>query len=248
MEEGGTVAERDCMVRTVRARGGFRAYRDAGASEFELLDLMPPLDPRTHWVHGEYRFMHAPYGWFGLTIPEFLKEPGMTVKGIREVKASGENLVEVSWEDAEAKAVGWFRFSPERGWVVREFAAWAKDITPEKLRSDPDYSIARGAVECREDHRQIPVMARVSYWHEREPGQPREHLETIDIEELTFGEVPEREFTLAALGIPAPELKLGTPAREVTTGCGRFLVFFAAGVLCLVAAVFLARHRKRKGA
>lgn len=241
-EEGGNVAESECVVRVVRAKGGFRAARGAMETEFQLQSLDPPLDPSKHAILGEHRFMRAPYGWLGMTIRDFLKDPPVRVTRLREITVSGERLVELFWEDAESsqyRGTGWFRFSPDRQWVVREFAAWAKDMTPEKLRSDPNYSIARGVVEYGEERAQVPSMSRVVYWHERGPGQPRENLETIEVEQLTFGEVPESEFTLASLGIATPQVK---------TNSARFLVFFAGGVLCLVFGFFLARRLKSRPA
>jgi len=242
VEEGPRLLEKGFTVRTFGPKGAFRAFREASESGFQLAAL---YDDRggvfTDAIFGEYKFMLAPFGLVGFPIRQFVGQPLVNVKGMRELTVNGERLVEVSWEDAEGseyKGTGWWRFAPDRGWIVREFAAWAKDMTPEKLRTDPNYSIQRGSVEYDEDGDEIPIMRRVSYWREREPGR-RLHTETIDIEELVFGEVPEYDFTLAALGIPEP---------RVETHTGRFLLLFAAGVISLIIAIGLWRRFKARPA
>jgi len=236
VSEDDSLAKGRTSVRVANPKGSFLAGRGAGKADFVLLGMDPDYGASVQTIRATHLAVAAPFAWLGAPIADTIRsDAAITLTRIEETSQDGEPVVKVFWEDQ--RAVGWFLFLKDRSWALREYSFWAKDLTPEKLRTQPDrYFVSRAAIEYGDTHDGIPLLKTAKYWRETGPARQPRLVETIVVEELVAGPVPEREFTLAALGIPS---------AEQTSNTVRPALLFVLGTTALILAYLVLRRSLR---
>jgi hypothetical protein len=182
-------------------------------------------------------------------LPDIVKSPTFTLRGVSLVERGDEELVRVEYEYQQPRMAngkidgnrpgggGWVLLDPQRHWIVREFdvaAVWrdGKDGPASKGR-------VTGIYQTVDAPQGFPIVKR--YAEHRMASETGEPPFIADIEEVQdYGlhydaNVPPSEFTVSAFGLPEPS----SDARPRTPFWLGIL-----GVACIVIAVLLLLRKK----
>jgi len=226
LSDDGRSAPSDTTIRVATPERCFLASRKAGQKPFVLRNVDTDYRRRAEAMCARYLLPSATYGYCELTIADFIRSHDITLTAVEELTREDEPMARVSFE-LNSKGIGWFLFSTERSWALREYLLEIKD------KASPDYYAVRAVIEYDDGRDGMPRMKEARYW--REKGREGERIlnHTIVVDEFIVGPVPEEEFTLTALGI--------ADIREQSR-LTRALVFSFLGIVILIAAWFLVRH------
>lgn len=169
------------------------------------------------------------------------------IKGFRIVSfdwitENGERLAKMQFqypgpEVSNLTWSGWYLFAPDSSWVLHgyRYGAW------EGTASEDSPPVARQcAIRYRGWHDGVPLLEEVQYWIDDETATDRKELETWSFRDVRITDVPDREFTLAAFGLPDD--------AEAVDPTNRAWMLFAGGAILFLAGcgVSLWRARRRR--
>ncbi len=183
-----------------------------------------------------YEYLDAPFSFFAAYQPlsRIISSDGFSIERISEVPQDGENclklevrLKEGTWKIAKGRPSpeydGWILVAPEKKWVLREYELGHGSVA------------LRGRVEYGDIQDGFPVPRRVvNQAIDRRSREPQ-NIYAFTFEDLRFVDVPDREFTLAAFGLP--ELGQPGPSRSRYTNRTVFWLLGAALASLFVAIV-----------
>lgn len=177
------------QVAVANPQGSFIVNKRSDESEFALRRFgranNAKFDQRIRWGAA---IAAAPYQYRDVTILEFFRMPEVQVASVEEGTRGGENVVTVGYE-LPGTAPGWFSFLPDKSWALSEYTIGPGTESPVHL-----------VVEYGDVADGVPLLKRIRSWREKD-GNKKILEETVDIEEIEPGGVPESEFTLASVGI-----------------------------------------------
>jgi hypothetical protein len=182
-----------------------------------------------------YEYLDAPFSFSAVYQPlsRVISSDRFSIQRISEVRQDGENclkleirLEEGMWKIATGEPSpqydGWILVAPEKKWALREY-----ELGPSTLA-------LRGHVEYGDIEDGFPVPKRVVI----EAMDPRSrepyYIHEFTFEDLRLVDTPDREFTLAAFGLP--ELAQPGSSRH---GSRIALWWLGAALASLVAAIVL---------
>jgi hypothetical protein len=177
-----------------------------------------------------------------------LSNPHFTVRGVSTQTRNGVSLLKVEFDfpieptsDTRRKGdrdyrgfEGFFLVSPEEKWVLYEFEYREKAGVPLFLN--------RGTVEYQGTSDGFPNPKRVTRQTLKLPERNVVETHSYDFLDFRLAEVPDREFTLAAFGIPEEAAHPSKVARS--RGLGYWLLALA--LAALAAAVFFKMTASRR--
>lgn len=199
-------------------------------------DVLPWNDLDAYFVLYAESFINAPIKVEGFVLPEIVTKPDFVCESAEEVDRGGVQLIDVHFryrhqepgfiplEDAHVL------LDPENGWSVIEYSVENSDVV---YNANVTYSeaIVPGAMF----RHPIKVVATIRSAGRQKSSDVTENEYTLD--EITFGAIDDREFTLSAFGLPEVSEK-GPPARSGAR-LWTLLTINAAFVLILVGLYFL---------
>jgi hypothetical protein len=172
----------------------FQLVKKPNAKAFEAKWLVGDYFDYALTVMREGEVPFAPFTWQITPIAKFLNQPNVSIEKIEDVPVDGERLRKVAWKQVfppvpkgkqTPPLFGWFLFDSSHGWVLRGYSFGT-------LRANLEYSKADDG---------IPLLKRVESWREGSNGSHSD-VTIAEIQEIVRGEAPEKEFTLAAFGLP----------------------------------------------
>ncbi|MBX9788905.1 MAG: hypothetical protein K2Y37_08300 [Pirellulales bacterium] len=210
----------------------FAAFARPGQSSYSLEDLSGQYAGAVAGMRLRCPLTAAPYGILEDRITDFIRFEDLTVTRLeRTTDEQGAALAKLHYErhsedDGQRyEQYGWLSFYPDRCWALREYSFGAKDPNKTRIRALLDYA---------GDQEGVPLLKRAEYWYESgPPPRKRSLVQTFEVTELVPGPVPEKEFTLAAFGLP--EVEQAAPSKLP------YVIVFL-GLLALVAGIMLRRR------
>jgi hypothetical protein len=143
-----------------------------------------------------HNYLNAPFSLLGWKVGSLLSEERFSVRSVSRVRDGDKQMLKVEFDrkpDSKGREGfhGSFIVSPDEAWVVRSFEYM-----------DQYKHSGHGTVEYGAVQHGVPVPKRVVHNTQsgREGGPSLRG--TYDFEEFTLEEAPDRDFTLAAFGIP----------------------------------------------
>jgi hypothetical protein len=209
----------------------FNVFARPGQSSYAMEDLGTRSAVAVAGMRLRCPLTAAPYGILEDRITDFIKFDDLTVTRLeRTTDEQGAALAKLHYErhgedDGQRyEQYGWLAFYPDRCWALREYSFGAKDPNKTRIRARLDYA---------GDKDGVPLLKRAEYWYESgPPPRKRSLVQTFEVTELVPGPVPEKEFSLAAFGLPDIE-------QAAPSGLPYLVVFL--GILTLVAGILLRR-------
>jgi hypothetical protein len=179
------------------------------------------------------QFICAAYSISGIPLGELFKWRDFAIRDVLKTTSDDKNLFQVNFaakSPGGSTFSGWFTVCPDDAWAVQEYEV-------RTYKEDPNaVGIGRGVVQYGDRFRGVPLVrsAQLSWLVN---GETREHYD-CSFSEMMYGPVPEKEFTLAAFGIPQPGPLIGVPPLAY------WAILFA--TLAFVASVMLRLRRGRR--
>jgi hypothetical protein len=185
-----------------------------------------------------YEYLDAPFSFSAVYQPlsRIISSDRFSIQRVSEVRHDGENclklevrLKEGTWKIAQGKPspeyAGWILVAPEKKWVVREY----------ELRQS--IVALRGRVEYGDIQDGFPLPKRVVTEAMDTRSEKPIFRHEFTFEDLRLVAPPDREFTLAAFGLP----ELGKPRSSRHANRTVFWLLGAA-LASLVVAIVLKRY------
>ena len=179
-------------------------------------------------------FLMAPCGVLKQTMSETLASPTFQFRSAEPVTERGANLFKIDITDP----AGFFRSGtiwacPDEGWAIHKADCLAYS-GQQRVISNVEYAAPQNG---------LPVPRLVSYFQPIDkPGLKDNHLR-YEIDHLTFGPTPDREFTLAAYGLPDVNTPLKNLNRDTSPAW-----FIGGGLAVLAIAAGLTLYSRRRAA
>jgi hypothetical protein len=178
----------------------------------------------------------------GRQLPDLIKTPGFTLKGVSDADAQGKKLVRVAFSIERPKKNkygvpgldGWVLLEPDNYWVVRrgEFTAVYPGEEKAALILENEFAIKEPSA--------IPVPVRSTEW--KKFVTSGDFLSESSFSLYERDSFPEIEFSLTALGLPEP---VGISFEQPT----RWHLWFGLGaIVCLAIGVGCYRLARRTSA
>jgi len=171
-----------------------------------------------------------------------MRHSRFSIQSISEVRQDGENCLKLEvrlkegiWKIANGKRpspeyVGWILIAPEKKWVVRDYEL-----------AYTDGGGLRGQVEYGDVQDGFPVPKRVVIKSFNRQNKLN-FIHDFQFEDLRFVDPPDREFTLAAFGLP----ELGEPGRTRSRYVNRAVFWLlGAAVAALLVSIVLKYYAGR---
>jgi hypothetical protein len=182
-----------------------------------------------------YKYLNAPFSLVGWRLSSLLSEERFSVRAVSRVRDGDKQMLRVEFDrrpDAKGREGfhGWFVVSPDEAWVVRSFEYM------DELKNS-----GRGTVEYGAVQRGVPVPKRVVH---DQRGRAANLEATYDFEEISLVDVPDRDFTLAAFGLP--ELAQSSRASARGPAPWLFVLSFLAAAVAMVLKMASSRIQKKK--
>jgi hypothetical protein len=164
-------------------------------------------------------------------LPQWYRDPGFSVESVQSVNRESRELVEVRFACAKPETSYWIRsgvltLDPNRLWAVEQYQFDA-------VNGKGGEEKVSQKVVFRATPEDLPFVERA----ERTASFPGGRVETTTL--FTRFEqrvIPDHEFTLSAFGLP----ELNPPS--IWRSIWLWFVLVAAGVVCIVAAIFVRRR------
>ena len=209
----------------------FNVFARPGQSSYALEDLGTRSAVAVEGMRLRCPLTAAPYGILEDRIADFIKFDDLTLTRLeRTTDEQGAALAKLHYERHDeldgqpTEQYGWLAFYPDRCWALHEYSFGAKDLNYTRIRALLDYA---------GDEEGVPLLKRAEYWYESgPPPRKRSLVQMFEVTELVPGPVPEKEFSLAAFGLPDIE-------QAAPSGMPYLIVFL--GILALVAGILLGR-------
>ncbi|MBX6315338.1 MAG: hypothetical protein IRY99_20860, partial [Isosphaeraceae bacterium] len=185
-------------------------------------------------------FIWAPY-WIARPFHEITAEPSFSIKSASKVNLDKKEMIklEFSVKPSDPHMTlrgGWMIFSPADGWAIRRYEL-SEEIYSLKTKSNRIREKAvYGDIQYDYQNGKLPLPKRV---YQRSGSDISIFEPTV----FEVGPVPEREFTLASVGLPELEQPAG-PSRTSRLPFWLFGLAAAAFVVALVLKYTAARMRR----
>jgi hypothetical protein len=183
------------------------------------------------------QYLNAPFLMYVPRLSSLFAEEGFSVRAVTRVRDGDKQMLKVEFDrkpDSKGRkgSHGWFVVSPDEAWVLHSFEYQDKNGN--------SYS---GTMEYAGVERGVPVPKRVVHTI-RGGRDPRPSVFTYDFDELSFVDVPDRDFTLDAFGLPelaqsGGRSTRGSPARWF------FALSLAAMAIALILKVASSRFKTK---
>jgi hypothetical protein len=226
----------------VNARYAFRLRRKSASSPYVIAYLGSDFKGLREMQYDDIlRYIRAPWQISGMPLRQLIADPGFTLNGVFPIRKGNKDLVRVEFDyrppdpaldrtPVERRTPirgGWILLSPEDHWAHQEcelITPWGKVI---------------GVVQYGEEQDGIPSVRRASETlvrkeSLRKAGEDYAVEKRCDFYRWVSRDVPEREMSLAAFGLP----EIGEPiARSNSNHVGYWFLGF--GLLFGIVAVSL---------
>jgi hypothetical protein len=178
-------------------------------------------------------------------LPEFVQLPGFKVLSATAVRRAGRELVRFDFTSRPQRATGlavngrkgfgtlivsggWVLLDPDRYWLIQEYGLTATNLAATQSGQ------RAGSMTYKEGQDPFPIVSRVSVTAGDGVKAASESLYEYDLKPR---DVPNREFTLSAFGLPEPAgARLPTPWYLWALGCS---------VLCFMMAIAFHRFSRK---
>ncbi len=175
----------------------------------------------------------AAYSELEIPILEFVTKPLYKVRmtRIQEISAGAKRLVKVEYdrERGNRRLAGSLTFAPSDSWALQESASGSSPLAKSR-------QMLRAVVEYAHNEHDAPVIRKAEQWVEDSGTGERSQIAEVEVLDTQIEDIPEREFTLAAFGLPDIEDRRTIPA---------YFYFIAIGIFALIAGIVLRYMAKR---
>ena len=179
----------------------FKLSREGGSSAYSIASFEKNVNGKSPMETREMglrlsMYLDAPTGLYVFPISSILADPRFSLERVSQAVEKNKQLVKIEFNvKADGQREGykaWLLVSPAEAWTL-----YAYD-----MRTDRNKDHVYGTLEYGEPLRGFATPKRVVHVRDKRGGTTPTEIQTYDIEEIRFVDVPESDFTLAAFGLP----------------------------------------------
>jgi hypothetical protein len=261
--DGGGVEAESVARRSVSLCDGSsecEANRPDNDKPYRLESLKPVAEGRARTgpaIADLYFYSLPQVSYFGIVLLDTLKNKSLDNYRTTEIRTGGKVAYKIFFhlKSKDGENRGWWLVNPDRSWALEKF-----DLTHERKTAAAIHrQLLKGTVAYREQVDEFPRPESVEY-HQRVENEMvgpnkaelvKQDVATSSVDKRTtiaysdyrLEQKPDREFSLASIGLGYAEVPVGPPRDHSWV----FLAIFA--VVCLCAGIVLkARTRKHRAA
>jgi hypothetical protein len=185
------------VVFCYNAENSFWLAKPAGGTEYtvNLIDTDKNEMSRVRFqIREALRFLDAPYTVGTIRMSTAFARPGFSIRRVWALREGGKNRLKIEFEIKGGRGLSaWVVVAPDEKWVIHEYECTDVQDTH------------RGRIEYGEQVDGFPVPKHVRVTSSTVDRPAAAHSYTFDVDQIHFGDVLDRDFLLAAFGVPEPK-------------------------------------------
>jgi len=224
------------VVFCYNTQSSFWLTKPAGNSEYALKSLETSKDEASgphRQVYDRLKFLYAPYTVGTLRMSDAIARPNFSIRRVEATGAKDRALLKIEFDLKNSRGLSaWVVLAPGEKWAIQEYES--KDIQ----------DVIHGRIEYGELMDGFPTPKRVLITRTKVGETHPAQSYAFDFDEIHFADVPDREFSFAAFGLP----DLGRP-RGMQHGMRTGLLLLGIAIVMIIVASMIkkqASHRFRK--